>query len=105
MLTKNGYPEVSDHSLVARSQGVFFDPKWSQVVVRVLRPCNILRSYQDGYRLVTMCIPGDFIVVPHWEIMLLAPYPDIELTSPCPILLMLSARLGSDKYQFYKLLV
>ena len=30
-------------------------------------------------------------------------YPD-ALTSPCPILLMLNARLGSDKYQFAKLL-
>ena len=28
-------------------------------------------------------------------------YPDTELASPCPILLMLSARLGSDKYQFF----
>ena len=27
-------------------------------------------------------------------------YPDTELTSPCPILIMPSARLGSDKYQF-----
>ena len=32
-------------------------------------------------------------------------YPDTEPTSPCPILLMLSANLGSDKYQFYKSLV
>ena len=29
-------------------------------------------------------------------------YPDSEQRSPCPILLMLSARLGSDKYQFDK---
>ena len=27
-------------------------------------------------------------------------YPDTERTSPCPILIMLSARLVSDKYQF-----
>ena len=32
-------------------------------------------------------------------------YPTTELTSPCPILLMSSARLGSNKYQFYKSLV
>ena len=32
-------------------------------------------------------------------------YPDTELISPCPILLMPSARLGSDKYQFYESLV
>ena len=27
-------------------------------------------------------------------------YPNTELTSPCPIIIMLSARLGSNKYQF-----
>ena len=27
-------------------------------------------------------------------------YPDTEPTSPCPILIMLSAWLGSNKYQF-----
>ena len=27
-------------------------------------------------------------------------YPDTETTSPCPMLIMPSARLGSDKYQF-----
>ena len=31
-----------------------------------------------------------------------AHYPDTVLTSPCPILLMPSTRLGSDKYQFCK---
>ena len=29
-------------------------------------------------------------------------YVETELTSPCPILLMLSSRLGSDKDQFDK---
>ena len=29
-------------------------------------------------------------------------YPDTELTSPCPILIIQSIRLGSDKYQFLK---
>ena len=33
----------------------------------VLRPSNILRSYQDGYRLVTVHTHDDFIVLPHWE--------------------------------------
>ena len=32
-------------------------------------------------------------------------YPDTELTSPCPILFILSTRLESDKHQFYKSLV
>ena len=31
-------------------------------------------------------------------------YPDTDLTSPCPILVMPSARLGSDQYKFGKLL-
>ena len=30
-------------------------------------------------------------------------YPDTEPTSPCPILIMSSTRLGSDKYQFKSL--
>ena len=32
-------------------------------------------------------------------------YPDIKLTRPCPLLLMLRASIGSNKYQFGKLLV
>ena len=32
-------------------------------------------------------------------------YPEIELTSPFPILVMSSARLGSNKYQFCVALV
>ena len=32
-------------------------------------------------------------------------YPDTEPTSPCPILIMPSTWLGSDKYQFYKSLI
>ena len=30
------------------------------------------------------------------------PTPDTELTNPCPILLMPSARLGSDKNHLYR---
>ena len=29
-------------------------------------------------------------------------YPDTELTSPCPILMIPSAQVGSDKYKFGK---
>ena len=32
-------------------------------------------------------------------------YPDTQLTSPYPILIMLSTRLGSDKYPFWKSLI
>ena len=35
----------------------------------------------------------------------MAHYPDTQPTNPCPVLIMLSARLGSDMYQFSKSLV
>ena len=69
-----------------------------------------LRLYLDGHWLVMVCTHGVLIVLPHWEIRLLetmtwypaqSHYPDTELTSHCPILLMSSTRLGSDKYPFY----
>ena len=56
----------------------------------------------------------NFMVLPHWETRLLTPqpsyptrsyYPNTVLTGSCPILLILSTRLGSDKYLFYKSLV
>ena len=58
---------------------------------------------------MTVHTPGGFIVVPHWETtdtltqyLIQSHYPDTVLTSHGPILLMQSARLGNDKYQFYK---
>ena len=71
-------------------------------------------SHQDGYRLVAAHIHGDFIELPHWEKQVTdtmtqdptkSHYPNTECTSACPILVMLNARLGNDKYQFYKSLV
>ena len=67
-----------------------------------------LRYYQDGYQLVTVSTQGHFIVLLHWEITIStmtwyptrSHYPDNEPTSPCPILIMLSAWLQSDKFQF-----
>ena len=70
-----------------------------------------LRSYQDRYRHVTVHNHGDFV---NCSAALLADqatstmteyptqlhYPDSEPTSPCPVLVMSSARLGSNKYQF-----
>ena len=73
------------------------------LVVGVLRTCNIWRSCQDVYWLVILHTHDNCIVLPHWEIRLPAPwpdhlyYPDTELTSLCHTLLMLSARLGSEK--------
>ena len=53
----------------------------------------------DGYRIVTVCIDGSFIVLPQWNIMACNPtqshYPDTEPTSPYPILIMRSVRLGA----------
>ena len=56
----------------------------------------------------------DLIVLPHWENQAISTitwyptqphYPDTELTSPCPILIIPGTWLGSNKYQFYKSLV
>ena len=57
------------------------------------------------FSLVTVHTPGGFIVLHHWEIRPLASWPNIPLihiilAESCSILLMPSARLGSDKYQF-----
>ena len=69
-----------------------------------------LRSYQDGYRLVTVSTHGDFIVLPHWKTGPPAPLPDIPLNHIIlrlsqPVLIMLSTWLISDKYKFYTSLV
>ena len=73
---------------------------WNVMSLQHLRWC------QGRYQFVTVYTDGDFIVLPHWEIKPPAPRPDIliklhysdtEPTSPCPILMMLSACLGSDK--------
>ena len=50
-------------------------------------------------------------MLPHWDIRLPASWPAIPLSliiltlRPCPLLIMPSAGLGGDKYQFDKLLV
>ena len=36
-----------------------------------------IRSHQNEYKLVTVCTQGDFILLPHWEIRLPAPCPNI----------------------------
>ena len=66
-----------------------------------------LRLYQDGYRVVTVRIHDDFIVLPHWETRPPAPWPDITLSCHWAnsILIMPSTWLGSDKYQFDKSLI
>ena len=82
-----------------------------RLFVGVLHPCN--STVISGWALTCDSAHPDFRVLLHWEIRSSAPWPNIpllhysdtELTSPCFILLMLSTRLGSDKYQFYKSLV
>ena len=64
------------------------------------------RSYRDGNRLMAVHTHGNFILLPLWETRPPTPCPNIpQRTSPCLILIMPSARLGRDKYQFYKSLV
>ena len=67
------------------------------------------RSYQDGYRLVGSAHSWRLYSAVSQEHQTTStmtcyptqsPYPDTEPTSPCPILIMTSIRLGSDKYQF-----
>ena len=48
--------------------------------------------------LMTVHTQGNFIVLPHSETR--PHYPDTEPLNPCPILIIPSAWLGSDKYQF-----
>ena len=55
-------------------------------------------------QLMTVGTHGNFIVLPHWDIMTCYPiqshYPDHEPTSPCHILIMSGSGLGSNKHQF-----
>ena len=67
---------------------VFFSffPLQFKIVVTWLISCwsfrswQHLRSYSVRYRLVTLHTYGDYIVLPHWEIRLLAPWPNIPLS-------------------------
>ena len=83
-----------------------YEPKVSR---RGLASLQNVRSYQDEHRLVTVW--GSWCAAPlgeqaaAWPNISLSHYPDIELTSPYPIILMLTVRLGSDKCQYYKSLV
>ena len=77
------------------------------IYVHIYVHMHHLWSYQKGHRLVTLCTHGDFILLPHWgnqatSTMIHYPtrshYPDTEL----PTVLLPSAKLGSDNYQFCK---
>ena len=55
-----------------------------------------------GYSTVPLGNPAVSTMIPYST---QSHYPDTEPTSPCPIWIMLSTWLGSDKYQFSKSLV
>ena len=70
--------------------------------------CTGVKLYQDGHRLVTGYTHCDAIVLPSLGYQAVnaitqyptqSYYPNTVLTSPCPVILMASTRLGSDKYQ------
>ena len=79
------------------------------LVVGVLRPYNIwghIRMCTDLWQCAHSAAPlwnQTFCTMTQYPTQ--SHYPDIELTSPCPILLMSSARLGSNKYKFDKSLI
>ena len=71
-------------------------------------------AHQSRYLLVMICSHGHFIVLPHWQpgdqaasnmtwYPTQSDYPEIVLTSPCPILLMMNVGLASDKYHWLDL--
>ena len=71
----------------------------------------MLRSYQDGHRLMAVCTHVDYYsatplgnqpVRTLTQYPTQSYYPDTDLTSPCPILLVLNARLGSKEYDIKK---
>ena len=81
----------------------------NRLVCGVLCLGNIYGNIRMDTRYVTMHTYGDFIVLSHWDIrstgtMTCYPtpyhYPDTEPITPCRILIMPNARLGSDKYEF-----
>ena len=73
-----------------------------------------LRSYQDRYWLMTVWTHYDFVsaaplgnqaIYTMTQYLTQPHHPDIELTSPFPILVRLRTKLGSDKYQSFKCLI
>ena len=71
------------------------------MVVAVLHPYNIWGHIRTGTDLWHYPIGKSG----SWQHISSVTLSDTELTSPCLILLVLNARLGSDKHQFYKSLV
>ena len=68
------YRMVGPEDLCADIADIYIVLKSSVQVLFVLRCsfafCQHLRSYQDGYRVVTVCTHNIIIVLPKWETML-----------------------------------
>ena len=79
---------------------------WLVVGVYILAISKVI---QDRYQLVTVhtrALPlGNLATGSLTRYPLQSHYPDMVVTSPCPMLLMPRPRLGSDKYQLYKSLI
>ena len=67
----------------------------SKVILGWVFTCDSVHSWQ-----LYSAVPLGDQVASTWPNTILSHYPDTEPTSPCPILIMPSAWLGSDKYQF-----
>ena len=89
---------ITPQLLLADFEGGYANPVYDLFVSWGFTSWQHLRSQQDGYQLVMLGMNADFIGKPDY-------CPDTELTSPCPILVMPSARLWSKKYEFSKSLV
>ena len=51
----------------------------------------MVRSYRDGYRLLTMSTFDNFIVLPHWETRLLVSWPNIPISQTVLIVILSSS--------------
>ena len=96
-------PSTSGHSYSLQVEGSVGSPssifQYRPMLFHVLTTSKIISGR------VPTC---DVIMLPHWKTRPTAPrpgippshYPDNESTSHCPILIMTSTWLGSNKYQF-----
>ena len=84
--------------------GKFSDQSW--LLYWCFLSWQDLRTYEDGYRFVTVRTHGDIIVLLHWDTRLRDPrsdwnplqshYPGTELPSPSPFLFVRSTRIGTE---------
>ena len=101
--------DVSDGWMVSNTIN-----KATRLFVVIFTSWQHLRSYQDGYWVVTVHTHGNFILLPHWDSKLPASWPDftvshiiltLSLTSHWPFQIMASTKLGKVKCKLCKVLV